>query len=350
MHSIASGGWDIADLKKLNRATERDWDMPLRQTSSVAGYHWQLLHAGPILLDGGGMFGLIPHVVWTKVIPPDDRNRIKLAHNCLLLERDAKPILIETGSGNKFGPKMRKIFGLSDQWVADALRQAGCLPEAVEHVIVTHLHFDHAGGLTRAALADEAPAWVRPADGSDDASRVVRTFPRARIIVQRREWEDALANRSVMTRTYFRDNLEPIREQLTLIESPLPFLPGHIPDRGDLPATTVGQRETEVLPGVFVFRTPGHTWGQQAVRFIDEEGRNIVYVPDVMPSIYHLGPTYNLAYDVEPYTSMCSRRWLLEEAVINDWLLVLNHEPGNPLQRVRRDGKGWYLLVPEAVP
>ena len=168
-----------------------------------------------------------------------------------------------------------------------------------------------------------------------------------RIIAQRREWENALVNRSVMTRTYYRDHLEPIREQLRLIESPLPFPSGHIPDRGELPRSSVVNRQTEVLPGVFVFLTPGHTWGQQAVRFVDDRGRNIVFVPDVMPTVHHLGQAYNLAYDVEPYTSMCTRRWLLEEAVLNDWLLVLDHEPGNPLQRVRRDGKGWYELLPE---
>jgi glyoxylase-like metal-dependent hydrolase (beta-lactamase superfamily II) len=313
----------------------------------IPRYRWRLLRAGPILLDGGGMFGLIPRVVWTRAMPPDDANRIRLSHNCLLLERDGKLTIIETGSGNKLGPKMRKIFGLSDYWLGNALREAGCAPEAVENVIVTHLHFDHAGGLTRAALPDEVPDWIRPADGSDDAPRVMRSFPNARIIAQRQEWEDALVNRSVMTRTYYRDHLEPIRDQLKLIDSPPPFPMGHLPNRDELPRTSVIDRQTEVLPGIFVFLTPGHTWGQQAVRFVDERGRNVVFVPDVMPTAHHLGPAYNLAYDVEPYTSMCTRHWLLEEAVGNDWLLVLNHEPVNPLQRVRRDDRGWYALLPE---
>lgn len=293
------------------------------------------------------MFGLIPRSVWTRVIPPDDLNRIRLSHNCLLLERDDQKVVIETGSGNKLGPKMRRIFGLTDYWLADALREAECVPETVEQVIVTHLHFDHAGGLTRAALPDDDPDWIRPADNSGDAPRVKRTFPNARIIVQRREWEDALVNRSVMTRTYFRDHLEPIREQLTLVDSAAPFPTGYVPDRNELPATKVADRQTEVLPGIFVFVAPGHTWGQQAVRFTDDRGRTVVFVPDVMPTVHHLGATYNLAYDVEPYTSMCTRHWLLEEAVNNDWLLMLNHEPANPFWRVQRDGKGWYSLRPE---
>ena len=91
-------------------------------------------------------------------------------------------------------------------------------------MIVTHLHFDHAGGLTRRLQPGESP----------DAQSAKRTFPNATIHVQRREWEDALINRSVMTRTYLPENLEPIRRQLRLLDSPPPFPPGHLPQRDEL--------------------------------------------------------------------------------------------------------------------
>lgn len=314
---------------------------------SLPRYSWQLLRAGPIKLDGGGMFGVVPRAVWSRAIPPDESNRIELAHNCLLLRRGGETIVIETGSGNKLGPKMRKIFALTDRWLIDALAEADCQPQSVNHVVVSHLHFDHAGGLTRAALPDEKPDWTRPEDGSGDAPAVVRTFPNADVIVQKPEWEDALVNRSVMTRTYLPDHLEPIREHLRLIDSPLPFPPGKILTRGDLPDLPLHHRETEVLPGIFAFLVPGHTWGQQAIRFTDESGRNIVFIPDVMPTVHHAAPAYSLAYDVEPYVSMITRHWLLEEAAANDWLLVLDHEPKHPLQRVRRDGRGWFTLLAE---
>ena len=105
---------------------------------------------------------------------------------------------------------------------------------------------------------------------------------------------------------------------------------------------------SRVLPGIDVFLVPGHTWGQQAVRFEDVAGRTVVFTPDVMPSVHHLGAAYSLAYDVEPYTSMITKGWLLEAAAERDWLLVLDHEPAAPLQRVAPDGRGWFELRPEA--
>jgi glyoxylase-like metal-dependent hydrolase (beta-lactamase superfamily II) len=208
-------------------------------------------------------------------------------------------------------------------------------------VIVSHLHFDHAGGLTRRLRSGEAP----------DVLGAKRTFPNATIHVQRREWEDALANRSVMTCTYLPENLHPIREQLHLVESPPPFPPGHVPTRRDeLPPTRVAERPTETLPGISVFSVPGHTWGQQAVMFTDDRGRTVVFSPDIIPTANHVGAAYNMAYDVEPFVSTVTRHWYLKEAAEMDWVLVLDHEPGNPVKRVRADGKGWFELIDGEAP
>ena len=119
------------------------------------------------------------------------------------------------------------------------------------------------------------------------------------------------------------------------------------PGKDEAPPTPLVSRKLEVFPGISVFRVPGHTWGQQAVCFNDDRGRTVVFTPDVLPTINHVGAAYNMAYDVEPYISTNTRRWFLEEAVKGDWLLVLDHEPGNPCCRVKRDGKGWYELVAE---
>src|SRR5262245_46580908 len=295
---------------------------------SETRYQWRLLRAGQLLLDGGGMFGVVPRVVWSKLFPPDDQHRIKLAHNCLLLQNNSQNILIETGSGDKLDPKMREIFGIEDYYIHNAVVDAGVRCEDILHVIVSHLHFDHAGGLTR----------------RDGASGLKLTFPNARVIAQRREWDDALANRSVMTRTYYRENLDPIRDRIQRVDSPQPFEPGQVIDRDELPTRSIEQRLTNVLPGIDVFLVPGHTWGQQAIKFTDDRGRTVVFTPDVMPTVHHVGAAYNLAYDVEPYMSTLTRHWFLLEAARRDWLLVLDHEPGNPLVRVREDGKGWFHL------
>jgi glyoxylase-like metal-dependent hydrolase (beta-lactamase superfamily II) len=301
-------------------------------TTRTTRYAWKLLRAGPLRLDGGSMFGVVPRAVWNRTVPCDEQGRIECAHNCLLLHtvdsNQPQRVLIEVGSGDKFDAKNRKIFGLSDYSIIDALRDAGSSCESIDHVIVSHLHFDHAGGLTRAPDA-------RP------------TFPNATVHVQRREWDDANANRSVMTRTYLRDNLESIRDQLHLLDSPSPFPHGRLPQRDELPARRLAERETEVLPGIRVFSIPGHTWGQQAIRFTDDRGRIVVFSADLIPTAAHVGAAYNMAYDVEPFISTVTRRWFLKEAAANGWLLVLDHEPHRPLQRMREDGRGWYELIAE---
>ncbi len=280
------------------------------------------------------MFGLVPRAVWSRVVATDDRGRVELAHNSILLEREeagrTSRVVIEVGTGDKLDAKSRDLFGLDGRTIVDALGEAGVSPEQVDDVVVTHLHFDHAGGLTRRTV---------------EGGGAVLTFPNATIHAQEREWDDALANRSVMTRTYFRDHLDPIAERLRRLDSPRPFPPGYTPDRNEMPRLALEERTTEVVPGVHVFLVPGHTWGQQAVMFTGLGGEKVVFTPDVMPTAWHVGAAYSLAYDVEPYTSMISRHWLLSEACRRGWMLVLDHEPGDPRRRVEEDGRGWFNLV-----
>jgi glyoxylase-like metal-dependent hydrolase (beta-lactamase superfamily II) len=322
-------------------------------------YRWRLLDAGPLLLDGGSMFGLIPRVVWTRAAEPDERNRIALAHNCLLLESEkpdaalgrVRRVLIEAGTGDKLDAKMRDIFGLGKRTSETAVIEAGIDPAEIDAVVVTHLHFDHAGGLTRRCRAGEAPDWVaQPGQASGDAPEVKLTFPNARVWAQAREWRDALANSSVMTRTYYPDHLLPIERQLSLVDSPRAFPTGYTPQRDELPRVPAELRRSETEPGVWVLLVPGHTWGQQAIGFTDPAGRTIVFTPDVMPTAWHVGAAYSLGYDVEPYMSMVSRHWYLDAAARLGWTLALDHEPRTRLVTVSRNDKGWFDLAPAPPP
>jgi glyoxylase-like metal-dependent hydrolase (beta-lactamase superfamily II) len=269
---------------------------------------WQLLRAGSFRLDGGSMFGVVPKPIWSKMVQPDELNRIPLQTNCLLLERSAVSnqrsakvptefVLIETGFGGKWTDKERGFYEIERRTIVDALREVKVTPEQINHVIVTHLHFDHAAGLT----------------SLDSAHQPVPTFPNATVHVQAREWHDALANKSTMTRTYLRDHLDPIKHQVKLVEG-----------------------EAEILPGIVAWPMPGHTWGQQAVRF--DDGKGIVcFAGDVLPTVHHVGLPFSLSYDMEPYTSMLSKKALLGRANFEDWRLVLDHEPGHAVLRVRLD-------------
>ncbi|MCA9285764.1 MAG: MBL fold metallo-hydrolase [Phycisphaerales bacterium] len=275
-----------------------------------SAYAWWLLRAGAFRLDGGGMFGLVPRTMWSRLAPPDDTNRIRLQTNCLLLRGEAGTLLIETGFGGKWTEKERAIYDLEQRTVVDALREVGVEPQAIDHVVVTHLHFDHAAGLTV----------------NDRSGKPVPTFPNADIVVQRQEWEDALANKSTMTRTYLRTHLDPVADRVRLIEG-----------------------DAEALPGIRVGPMVGHTWGQQAVRFDDATG--VVCFPgDVLPTIHHAGAAFNMAYDMLPYRNMLSKRSLLDRAADEAWRLVLDHEPDRPVVRVERDPerRERHRLVPVA--
>jgi glyoxylase-like metal-dependent hydrolase (beta-lactamase superfamily II) len=257
-------------------------------------WNWTLLRAGAFRLDGGSMFGVVPRSLWSRAVAPDADNRIPLQTNCLLLESDGRKVLVETGYGDKWADRERGFFDMERRTVLDALAERGVAPEAIDHVIVTHLHFDHAAGLTRIGESGEP----------------IVAFPNAEVIVQRTEWDDALANKSTMTRTYLRDHLDPIADRVRLVAG-----------------------EAQVLPGIRVFPMVGHTWGQQAVRFEDEAG-TICFPGDVMPTANHAGLAWNMAYDMLPFTNSASKRALLKQALQEGWRIVIDHEPGDAVVRV----------------
>jgi glyoxylase-like metal-dependent hydrolase (beta-lactamase superfamily II) len=263
---------------------------------TAATYGWTLLRAGSLRLDGGGMFGVVPKVLWSRLAAPDELNRVGLQTNCLLLDDGSVKVLVETGFGSKWSPRERGFYDLEHRSVIDALREIGVAPDDIDHVVVTHLHFDHAAGLTH--LRGDEP---------------VPSFPRATIHVQKTEWEDALANKSTMSRTYLESHLRPVADRVRLV-----------------------QGAAEVLPGLGVKPVPGHTWGQQAVSFDDGEGR-VCFPGDVIPTVNHVGLAFSIGYDMMPYQNMLTKRELLAQAAAEGWRLVLDHEPGEAVVRVRPD-------------
>ncbi|MGE0481546.1 MAG: MBL fold metallo-hydrolase [Phycisphaerae bacterium] len=268
-----------------------------------------VLRAGSLRLDGGAMFGIIPKALWSRRTPADGENRISLACNSVLVEwpRSGRRALVETGHGDKYNEKDVRIFAIDPRrWLADALRAADVGPESIEDVILTHLHFDHAGGLTRR-----------------EADRVVPTLPRAAVHVQRREFDDARANFGIMTNTYREENFLPLDAS---------------------GAWRLHEGAKAACEGVTLRPTPGHTRGHQSV-VIAGANRTAVFVGDVMPTRQHVGRPYNMGYDLLPLDNAETKRRLLSEAAERDWLLILDHEPESPLVRVVRDG-AWFALEP----
>ncbi len=251
------------------------------------------------------MFGVVPRAIWSRMAPPDEANRIALQTNCLLLESEGHRVLVETGCGAKWSVKLRGMFAIEDRTVCNALQEQNVSPSDISDVIVTHLHFDHAGGLTQFGE-----------DGSP-----IPVFDNATVHVQGREWEDALANRSTMTGTYLRTHLDPIAGCVSLLDG-----------------------SQQILPGIRSLPMPGHTWGQQAVLIETADG-TVCFPGDVMPTRHHVGAPYSMGYDMLPYENMLTKRMLLEQAAELSWTLVLDHDPDQAVHRVHADGD-WFTLEP----
>ncbi len=284
-------------------------DLPLTRSTRVGDFRVHALEAGLQWLDGGAMFGVVPKPLWERRIPADERNRIPLGLRCLLVETADDLVLIETGIGNKESPKFESIYGVetrppegapgADRLQA-AIHELGFEREDVSVVINTHLHFDHAGGNT-----------FRDAEG------IVRvSFPRARHYVQGGEWEYAHRDNERTRASYLAHNFEPIAKAGLL----------------ELQAGS-GQ----VLPGISVFMTPGHTPHHQSV-LIESGGEAACFMADVAPTMSHLPLPWIMGYDVEPLVTLESKRRLLQRASREDWLLVSTHDPVHAWGRVTFDG------------
>ncbi len=288
---------------------------PLVQSRSIGNLVVHAIQAGGQRLDGGAMFGVVPKPLWERRIPADERNRIQLGMRCLLIEHPSGLILIDSGAGNKENAKFHEIYGVENVGangrtaLEDGLAQVGVSPEQIAILISTHLHFDHAGGNT----------FV------DDAGVVRPTFPRARYLVQRGEYEFATHTNERTAASYFDRNYVPTLEsgQLELLEG-----------------------ESEIVDGIGVLVTPGHTPYHQSV-VIRSAGETGIFLGDLVPTHAHLPLPWIMGYDVEPLVTLESKRGLLKRVEQGDWTVIFEHDAVVPWGRVQFDGKA-YSLRPES--
>lgn len=284
---------------------------PLVESRRLGAWTVHAIQAGGQRLDGGAMFGVVPKPLWERRIPADDRNRIALGMRCLLIEHDVGLVLIDTGAGNKETEKFYGIYGIENAGregptaLEDGIRAAGHRPEDVSLVISTHLHFDHGGGNT----VKDAEGRIRPA------------FPRARYVVQAGEYAFATTPNERLQASYFPHNFVPLREAgiLDLVEG-----------------------EREVVAGIRVLPTPGHTPHHQSV-LLASHGETACFLGDLVPTAAHLPLPWVMGYDLEPLVTMETKRRLLARAHEEGWLVIFEHDAVHAWGRVEHDGKSYGL-------
>jgi glyoxylase-like metal-dependent hydrolase (beta-lactamase superfamily II) len=257
---------------------------------------------GRFHIDGGTMFGVVPRTLWSRLFPPDERGNIEQETNCTLLRIDGRVILIDTGYGSKLSGKERKIFASEEgDPLVRNLEAVGIGVEDVDTVILSHLHFDHAGGATRYNEEDA----LQP------------TFPNAEYVAQRGEWEIATADLPELRGAYPQQNLHPLREtgQLRLVE-------------GDV----------EIVPGIRAIVTGGHTQFHQAL-VIESERQTAVFLGDLCPTSRHLPTLWCMAYDVDLLQTRRKKPDVLGRIADENWLALLDHDPNCVAMRLTRDDR-----------
>lgn len=257
-------------------------------------------------LDGGAMFGVVPKTLWSKTSPADEFNRVPLTTNLILVETGKKRVLIETGMGDRWSDRDRERYEL--QSLVDhskILEPLGLRNEDIDAVVISHLHFDHAGGATR--LVD---------------GELVPTFPKAQYFIQRGEWEFAHRANPRAKASYRPDDFLPLKEHgvLEIID-------------GDY----------EIVPGVWAKITGGHTSHHQVVYLESIRDRGVFFA-DIMPTKSHLSPPWVMGYDHFPLTTCDVKHEWLSRAAREDYLVIFDHEPGVPWGYVRVSEEGKFTF------
>ena len=267
---------------------------------------------GTFRMDGGSLFGPVPKAIWSRRLAPDRKNRVEVALNCLLIRAGGKNVLVDTGVGTKHGPRARSIFGMRGGKLARSLAAQGLGPRDIDLVVLTHLHFDHAGGCT----------CYRRGSG-----QLVPVFPKAIHLAQRAEFREATETNERTGPAYNPDDFIPLEDnrQLELLDG-----------------------DTELLPGLWARHTGGHTAGHQMF-YLESQGEKAACFGDIVPIPEHLPLNYLTAFDLYPMDTLEAKRRWLAEAERDNWLVIFGHSVATQAGRLTRNEAGRPSVRPVAL-
>jgi glyoxylase-like metal-dependent hydrolase (beta-lactamase superfamily II) len=262
-----------------------------------------IVETGYFKLDGGAMFGVVPKTIWAKLHPPDENNLCTWSMRCLLIEKDHRRILIDTGLGDKQSDKFFSHYHPhGEDNLENSLKKLGYGYEDITDVILTHLHFDHCGG---AVYRDE-----------NDELKV--RFPNATYWSNRKHWEWARQPNSREKASFLKENFIPIEES------------------GQL---KFADENTKIIDEISIFLAKGHT-ECQIIPHIEYKGKTVVYCADLLPSVHHIPLPYVMAYDVRPLETLKEKAAFLKRAHDKGWVLFFEHDPDNQCCSLRINDKG----------
>ncbi|MBA2873853.1 YtnP family quorum-quenching lactonase [Thermaerobacillus caldiproteolyticus] len=245
------------------------------------------LNGGVTHLDGGAMFGVVPKPLWSKKYPCNDNNQIELRTDPLLVQVDGKNVLIESGIGNgKLTDKQKRNFGVTEESnIEQSLGQLGLTTNDIDIVLMTHMHFDHACGLTK---------W--------EGERLVSAFPRAQIVTSQLEWNEMRQPNIRSRNTYWKENWEAVVDQVVTFE-----------------------KEIEVASGIKMVHTGGHSEGHSLV-LIESGGETLIHLADLLPTHAHQNILWVMAYDDYPMTSIFEKQKWISYAIEQQAWFTFYHD------------------------
>ena len=270
-------------------------------TLTLGDFELSVFSDGTYLLDGGAFFGVIPKIMWSRKMEADERNYVQSGLNSLLIRTGKQTVLVETGMGNKLSERMVKFYGQPAK-LLENLTAAGVMPEDIDVVINTHLHFDHCGWNT-----------VRGKNG-----KIVPTFPRAKYYAPEGEWQYARRPSERDAISYIPDNYDPLVAggQMTLLKG--------------------GE---EIVPGISVQTFPGHTAHMQAV-IVTSGARTACYISDLIPTTAHIDIAWGMGFDLYPLQTIESKKQYYAKSIAEKWLTVFTHDAKTPWAHVEQDELG----------
>jgi glyoxylase-like metal-dependent hydrolase (beta-lactamase superfamily II) len=263
---------------------------------------WQIrtVEFGTFRLDGGAMFGSVPKNIWGGIIAVDAENCIPLAARGLLIKTDDRTFLVDVGMGEKWNEKQRAIFAIQNTPVAEL----GLDLSLVTDVVLTHLHFDHAGGVSHY-----------------DGEQLVLTYPSALHYVQSTNYHIATQPNVREKASYLAENVAPLAQaKLSLLEG-----------------------DAELVPGISVHCINGHTEGQQWIK-VAKDNKIVAFPSDLIPTSRHLPVPYVMGYDLDARTSLQEKATFLEQAHKEGWIVVFQHDPDLKACTVAIDKRGHYCV------